>query len=77
MTDAADLQIDTRNMAFVFLSNHRYNQDERPGERAERKSGGRKLEGELCEPPLQTISEIGMVGKAKVYKARITLFTTT
>ena len=36
VTDAADLEIDTRNMTFVFSSSRRYNRRERPGKSGKR-----------------------------------------
>ena len=36
VTDAADLEIDIRNMTFVFFSSRRYNRRERPGKRGKR-----------------------------------------
>lgn len=49
VTDAVDLEIDTRNMASVFFSSLRCNRRERPGERGKRKCS--KVQSRrLCRP---------------------------
>lgn len=64
MTDAVDLETDTRNMTFVFLSGRRYNRRERLGkgkEEVESSPGGTFI--------IHWKSE-------EEYNARINIFTT-